>query len=59
MSAMQATDKFVTCIDCKKRFHATCANPSEKELSDLNTDMNLGIVLTAKQTVVFAVELLK
>ena len=34
----KATDKFVTCNDCEKRFHATCANPSEKELSSLENE---------------------
>ena len=42
MSAMQkyckATDKFVTCDDCEKRFQATCANPSEKELSRMKNE---------------------
>ena len=28
----------VTCNDFEKRFHATCANPSEKDLSDLKTE---------------------
>ena len=34
----KATDKFVTCNDCEKRFHTTCANPSEKELSSLKNE---------------------
>ena len=34
----KATDKFVTCNDCKKRFHATCANPIEIELSSLKNE---------------------
>ena len=34
----KATDKFVTCNDCEKRFHATCANSSEKELSSLKNE---------------------
>ena len=49
----KATDKFVTCNDCEKRFHATCTNPSEEQLLKIN----IGIVETAKQTLVFAMVL--
>ena len=34
----KATDKFVTCNDCEKCFHATCANSSGKELSSLKNE---------------------
>ena len=34
----KAAGKFVTCNDCEKRFHATCAILSEKELSNMKTE---------------------
>ena len=34
----KATDKVVKCEECKKRFHASCANRNEKESLELGSD---------------------
>ena len=53
----KAIDKFVTCNDCEKRFHATCANPSEKELSSLKNENELWYCSDCKADCGFAVGL--
>ena len=53
----KASEKFVKCEECEKRFHTSCTSLDEKELQELESGMDLGIAATAKLTVVYVVVL--
>ena len=53
----KASEKSVKCEECEKRFHTSCINLDEKELLELDQEMDIGIAPAAKLTVVYVVVL--